>query len=99
MKAYLINMHLLLPRSRTSANIKVKYKGYISKKMAVSGAFAFHKHILLCFVSQIPDYQGKEWIGRRQMAVDIPELSVWSFEAFEDGKKITLVCNKAMISY
>ena len=47
MKAYLINMHLLVPRSRSSAKVKVFiYKGYISQKMAVSGAFVFHKHIL-----------------------------------------------------
>ena len=32
MKAYLINMHLLVPRSRSSAKVKVKYKGYISQK-------------------------------------------------------------------
>ena len=50
MKAYLINMHLLAPRSRSSAKVKVKYKGYISQKMAVSGAFLFHKHILLNLV-------------------------------------------------
>ena len=47
MKAYLINMHLLVPRSRSSAKVKVKYKGYISPKMAISGAFVFHKYILL----------------------------------------------------
>ena len=35
MKAYLINMHLLVPRSRSAAKVKVKYKGYISQKMAV----------------------------------------------------------------
>ena len=46
MKTYLINMHLLVPRSRSSAKVKVKYKGYISQKMAVSGAFVFHKYIL-----------------------------------------------------
>ena len=46
MKAYLINMHLLVPRSRSSAKVKVKYKGYISQKMAVLGAFMFYKHIL-----------------------------------------------------
>ena len=50
MKAYLINMHLLVPRSRSSAKVKVKYKGYISQKMAVSGAFVFHKHILFFLV-------------------------------------------------
>ena len=44
MKAYLINMHLLVPRS--SAKVNVKYKGYISQKKAASGAFMFHKHIL-----------------------------------------------------
>ena len=49
MKAYLINMHLLVPRSRSSAKVKVKCKGYISQKMAVSGAFVFHKHILFNF--------------------------------------------------
>ena len=37
MKAYLINMHLLVPRSRSSAKVKVIYKGYVSQKMAVSG--------------------------------------------------------------
>ena len=45
MKAYLINMHLLVPKSRSSAKVKVKYKDYISQKMAVLGAFVFHKHI------------------------------------------------------
>ena len=53
MKAYLINMHMLLPRSRSSAKVKVKYKGFISQKMAVSGAIVFHKHILLDFVPEI----------------------------------------------
>ena len=33
MKAYeyVINMHLLVPSSRSSEKVKVKYKGYISK--------------------------------------------------------------------
>ena len=47
MKAYHINMHLLVPRS--SAKVKVKYKGYIFQKMAVSGALVFHKHILFSY--------------------------------------------------
>ena len=51
MKAYLTNMHLLVPRSRSSAKVKVKYKGYISQKMAVSGAFVFHKYVLFFFLS------------------------------------------------
>ena len=52
MKTYLINMHLLVPRSRSSAKVMVKYKGYISQKMTVSGAFVFHKHNLFpqCFL-------------------------------------------------
>ena len=32
MKAHLINMHLLVPRSRSSAKVKVEYQGYISQK-------------------------------------------------------------------
>ena len=46
MKAHLIDTHLLVPRSRPSAKIKVKYQGHVSKKMGVSGAFVFHKHVL-----------------------------------------------------
>ena len=46
MKTYLIKMHLQVPRSRSSAKVNVKYKGYISQEMAISGAFVFHKHIL-----------------------------------------------------
>ena len=51
MKAYLIDMHLLVPRSRSSAKVKVKYKRYISQKMAVSGAFVFQKHIFFFFLA------------------------------------------------
>ena len=46
MKTYLIDTHLLVPRSRSSAKVKVKYQGHFSQKMDVSGAFVFHKHIL-----------------------------------------------------
>ena len=50
MKAYLINMHLLV--SRSSAKVKVKYKGYISQKMTVIGHILFffftsHEHSML----------------------------------------------------
>ena len=57
MKAYLINMHLLVPRSRSSAKVKVKYKGYISQKMAVLGAFVFHKHILFAIIIHLNIFQ------------------------------------------
>ena len=47
MKAYLIDTYQLVPSSRSSAKVKVKYQGHISQKMAVLGALVFHKHILL----------------------------------------------------
>ena len=43
MKAHLIDTHLLVPRSRSSAKIKVKYRDHVSQKMDVSGALVFHK--------------------------------------------------------
>ena len=46
MKAHLIDTHLLVPRSRSSAKVKVKYHCHVSQKMGVSGALVFHKHIL-----------------------------------------------------
>ena len=46
MKAHLIDTHLLVPRSRSSAKVKVKYQGHVSKKMGVSEALVFHKQIL-----------------------------------------------------
>ena len=41
MKAHLINTHLVVSRSRSSAKVKVKYQGHVSQKMGVSGAFFF----------------------------------------------------------
>ena len=49
MKAYLIDTHLLLPRSRSSAKVKVKYQGHVTQKMGVSGALVFRKHILFVY--------------------------------------------------
>ena len=46
MKAHLIDTHLLVPRSRSFAKVKVKYQCHVSQKMGVSGAVVFHKHIL-----------------------------------------------------
>ena len=49
MKAHLIDTHLLVQRSRSSAKVKVNYQGHVSQKMDVLGALVFHKHILFSF--------------------------------------------------
>ena len=36
MKEHLIDTHLLVPRSRSSAKVKVKYQGHVSQNMGVS---------------------------------------------------------------
>ena len=36
MKAHLIDIHLLVAKSRSSATVKVKYQGHISHNMAFS---------------------------------------------------------------
>ena len=46
MKAHLIDTHLLVPRSRSSAKVKVKYQDHVSQKIGASGVLVFHKHIL-----------------------------------------------------
>ena len=48
MKEHLINTNLLVPRSRSSAKVKVKYQGNVSQKVDGLGAVVFHKHILFC---------------------------------------------------
>ena len=45
MKAHLIDTHLV-PKSRSSAKVKVRYQGHVSQKMGVSGASVLQKHIL-----------------------------------------------------
>ena len=55
MKAHLIDTHLVVPRSSSSAKVKVKYQGHVSQKMGVSGALVFHKHILF-FWSSADDF-------------------------------------------
>ena len=44
MKAHLIDTHLLVLRSRSSAKVNLKYQGHVSQKMGVSGALVFQKH-------------------------------------------------------
>ena len=51
MKAHLNDTRLLVPRSRSSAKVKVKYLRHVSQKIGVSGALMFHKHILLLNVN------------------------------------------------
>ena len=53
MKAHLIDPHLLVPRSSSSAKVKVKYQGHVSQKMGVSGALVFHKQILFKFETNL----------------------------------------------
>ena len=60
MKAHCIDTYLLLPWSRSSAKVKVKYKvTFLKKKMAISGAVVFHKHIL--FYSEMKNVFGFIW--------------------------------------
>ena len=51
MKAHFIDTHLLVPRSRSCANVKVKYQGHVSQKRDGLGSLVFHKHILFLFFS------------------------------------------------
>ena len=59
MKAHFINTHLLVPRSRSSAKVKVKYQGHVSEKMGVSGISVSQTHFVSIMfsmksVSEIP---------------------------------------------
>ena len=40
MKAHLIDTHLLVSRSRSSAKVKVKYQGRVSQRMGVLGGIS-----------------------------------------------------------
>ena len=55
MKAHLIDTHLLVPRSRSSAKVKVKYKGYISQKNGRFGGIRVSQTNLVSFVDE-PDF-------------------------------------------
>ena len=41
---------LLVPSSRSSVKVKVKYQDHNFQKMAIVGAFVFHKHILFLLI-------------------------------------------------
>ena len=67
MKAHLIDTHLLVPRSRSSAKVKVKYQGHDSQKMGVSGALVFlvsfskklkFHHLSLIYLFVVQDARG-----------------------------------------
>ena len=78
MKAHLIDTHLLVPRSRSSAKVKVKYQGHVSQKMGVSGALVFHIHILfvICLLSLYTMAKANEVIEMNLAKLDILCFSV-----------------------
>ena len=95
MKAYLINMHLLVPRSRSFAKVNDKYIGYISQKMSVSGAFVFHKNIFFFqrahFFDRIPwqmPHQRCQSAGGLTFSQTSPCLLCKSFENSEGKGEI-----------
>ena len=79
--------HLLVPKSRSSTKVKVKYQGRVSQKMGFSGALVFHKHILFCSITvtsrcvllrlrffqfnPFPDNKILDWFKCKQIADDI----------------------------
>ena len=56
MKAHLYNTHLLVPRSRSSAKVKVKFQGHISKKKngRFGGISVSETHLVSTMISQYP---------------------------------------------
>ena len=49
LKAHLIYTHLLVPRSRSSAKVKVEYQGHISQKLAIWGHYVSQTHLIVLF--------------------------------------------------
>ena len=65
MKAHLIDTILQLPRSRSSAKVRVKYQGHVSQKMVVSGALVFHKHILFVLKFSQKATAAQRWLSKQ----------------------------------
>ena len=82
MKAHLINMHLLVPRSRSSAKVKVKYKDYISQKIAVLGAFMF-QYLFSIYIDVRPGTHAA--IGMSDL--DLKKRAQVCFVSNRDGNK------------
>ena len=56
MKAHLIDTHLLVPRSRSSAKFKVKYRGHVSQKMGAAGGISVSQtHLVVSCILTLPD--------------------------------------------
>ena len=51
MKAHLINTHLLVPRSGSSAKVNIKYQGHVSQKMGFIGGISVSQtHLVTLYV-------------------------------------------------
>ena len=61
MKAHLIDIHFLVPRSRSSAKVKVKYQGHVSQKIGVSGGSSVSQTHLVAF-----DFDGEEKVRKEK---------------------------------
>ena len=73
MKAYLINMHLLVPWSRSSAKFKVKYKGYISQKNGHFGGIGVSQTHLVQFCRHVHTFTSLNVEDCHQLWETLPE--------------------------
>ena len=54
-------MHLLVPRSSSSAKVKVKYQSYLSQKMAVLGGISVSQTHLVLYKEPVARQQIKQY--------------------------------------
>ena len=78
MKAHLIDTHLLVPRSRSSAKVKVRYQGHVSQKMGVFGALVFHKHILF-YINPLPRMLMLDSSDSATNRYDVKNMNKWRY--------------------
>ena len=75
MKAHLINTHLLVPRSRSSAKVKVKYQGLVSQKIGVLGGISLSQtHLVfnLCyFLKTLKEKSSENFVGKGELVVSV----------------------------
>ena len=90
MKAHLIDTHLLVPRSRSSAKVKVRYQGHVSQKMGVSRALVFHKHILSPLLSMFSNFPKTCF---KNITSKLPSAKSDTFSVSLAESKYQMACN------
>ncbi|ESO95114.1 hypothetical protein LOTGIDRAFT_160876 [Lottia gigantea] len=93
-KCYMLNLHpTVILHNLLPMSVKYQLEGSADETTLEDGVNVPLHHASVndsTLALTLPNYRGRDWTGNRVLKLDVPELSVWTIEAYEGSTRITM---------